>query len=59
MHMMSMMKYIQKIYVVLQAVVIPRDIPASISSFRRALLMSWVMPHHLHCEISTQHFHHA
>ena len=59
MHMMSMVKYMHKIYVVLQVVVIPRDIPTSISSLRRAPLMSQVMPHHLHCEIDTQHFHHA
>ena len=58
MHMMSMMKYMHKIYV-LQVVVIPRDIPAtcSISSLRRAPLMSQVMPHHLHCKIGTPHFH--
>ena len=58
MHMMSMMKYIlymHKIYVVLQVVMIP----ASISSLRRALLISRGMPHHLHCKIETQHFHHT
>ena len=59
MHMMWMMKYMHKIYVVLQGMVIPDDIPASISSLRRALLMSHVMPHHLHCKIKTQYFHHA
>ena len=53
------MKYMHKIYVVLQAVVTPCDIPASISSLRRAPLMSRGMPHHLHREIETQHFHHA
>ena len=56
---MSMMKYMYKIYVVIQAMVIPRDISTSISSLRRVPLMSWVMPHHLLCEIETQHFHHA
>ena len=56
---MWMMKYMHKIYVVLQGMVIPDDIPASISSLRRALLMSHVMPHHLHCKIKTQYFHHA
>ena len=59
MHMMWMMKYMHKIYVVLQGMVIPDDIPASISSLRGAQLMSQVMPHHLHCEIKTQHFHHC
>ena len=58
MHMMSMMKYMHKIYVVLQVMVIPCNIP-SISRLRRAPLMSQIMPHHLHCEINTQHFHHA
>ena len=54
--MMSMMKYIHKIYVVLQAVVIPHDIPASISSIRRALLMSRVLcliTCTVHCEIES------
>ena len=59
MHLMWMMKYMHKIYVVPQGVVIPGDIPASISSLRRAPLMSQVIPHHMHCKIKTQHFHHA
>ena len=52
MHMM-LMKYMHKIYmyVVLQAVVIPCDILASISSFRRAPLMCREMPHHLQCTL--------
>ena len=58
-HMMLMMKYMYKIYVVILAMVIPCDISASISSLRRVPLMSRVMPHYLHCEIETQHFHHA
>ena len=58
---MSMMKYMRKICVVLQAVVIPRDTPASISKYTQdsADVLGNVSSRDLHCEMETQHLHHA